>query len=176
MDITSSLPLLDRDTLMRRVARELAIDIYPIEQILKNCNVTYEEFAKWKDNPRFAQYYVEFKQEWHSAKNTHERTKVKAGVVMEEFMEEAYKGLHDIKLPLNHRVELGKLVAKIAGYDAPKVAGAVAGAGGGGFTLSININNTDRVTIQPQKTSKVIDHNPDDDYDPFTSPNTLEDE
>lgn len=177
MDTTSSLPLLDRDTLMRRVARELAIDIYTLDQILANCDVTMDEFMKWKDNRRFNEYYIEFKQEWHSAKNTMERTKLKAGVVMEEFMEEAYKGLHDRKMPLNHRVELGKLVAKIAGHGEPKFN--VPGAGGpGGFSLSINITAGEPVTIQPSA-QKTIEHEPVrdgfDDYDPFTSPNTLED-
>lgn len=174
MNEVLSLPF-DRDTLMRRVARELAMDLYPLDQILENCKIDRREFDKWKDNPRFLAYLSQFKEEWSAASNAHERAKIKASIVMEEFMQEAYTSLHSNKFPLNHRVELGKLVAKIAGMGEPKVA---AGGGvGSGFSLSINIGSHEKVTIS-QQPAKVIDHRPDDydDYDPFSSPNTLDDE
>lgn len=166
---------MDRDTAMRRVAREIAMDLYPLDKILENIEISAEEFGKWKDHPQFLKYLSQFRDEWSAATNTTERTKIKAGLVMEEFMEEAYKELHNVKQNLNHRVELGKLVAKIAGMGEPKFAGQV----GGGFTLSINIGSHERVTIQPE-VSKLINHDPKerddyDNYDPFMSPNTLED-
>lgn len=163
MENVSSLPLVDRDTLMHRVARELAMDLYPLDQILKNHSVTDEEFAVWRENKRFLQYYVEFKQEWGTATNAAERTRVKASVIMEEFMEQAYKDLHDTKQALNHRVELGKLVKSLAGLDAAK-GGAAGAAGAGGFTLSINITNTERVSIKAEQ-AKVIDHDDFAEYD-----------
>src|SRR5690606_461848 len=111
MNAPMSLPQFDRDTNMRRVARELAMDIHTLDDILKNCQVPIDEFNVWRAHPKFLQYLDQYRAEWHSATNTSERVKIKAGVVMEEFMEEAYLNLHDKKLPLNHRVELGKLVA-----------------------------------------------------------------
>lgn len=176
MNAPLSLPQFDRDTNMRRVARELAMDIHTLDEILLNCRVSVSEFNSWRNHPKFLKYLEEHRAEWHSATNTTERVKIKAGVVMEEWLEDAYLNLHDKKLPLNHRVELGKLVAKIGGMGEPKF-NVQSGGTGSGFSLTINISNqpTDRVVIaQPQ--SKVIEHTPsDDDYDPFTSPNTLED-
>lgn len=134
------------------------------------------ELDRWKENPQFLAYLKQFKEEWHSAINTQERTKIKAGLVMEEFMEEAYRNLHNVKQPLNHRVELGKLVAKIAGMGEPKINGA--NGGGPAFSLSINIGGNEKITITPT-VSKVINHHQPsefDDYDPFVSPDTLEDE
>lgn len=173
MNAPLSLPQFDRDTNMRRVARELAMDIHPLDDILKNCGIPTSEFDKWRSHPNFLRYLAEFQAEWHSATNTHERVKMKAGVVLEEWMEDAYLNLHDKKLPLNHRVELGKLVAKIGGMGEPKFN--MQGGGGSGFSLTININNDakGRVVIGQDK-PKVIEHE-DDDFDPFTSPNTLED-
>lgn len=178
MENALSLPLLDRDNDMRRVARELAMELVPIDKILESCNVGREEFERWQKMPQFITYYRQFKEEWHAASNAIERTKIKAGLVMEDFMEEAYRNLHDKRNPLNQRTELGKLVAKIAGMGEPKVAIGNGGGGGGGFSLSINITQTERVSISPQKSHKVIDHDSyddddDDDFDPFTSPVTI---
>lgn len=175
MNDVLSLPL-DRDNLMRRVAREIAMDLYPLDQILENCEVRGIEFDRWKDNPQFLKYLKAFKEEWHSALNTHERTKIKAGIVMEDFMEEAYRDLHNKKMALNHRVELGKLVAKIAGMGEPKFN--TAGGSGPAFSLSINIGSNDRVTITPDVSKTINHHTPSDfdNYDPFVSPDTLADE
>lgn len=173
----------DRDTLMRRVARELAMDLYTLDQILEACEINTHEFERWQSHPQFLKYLAQFKEEWHGAGNTHERTKIKASIVMEEFMQEAYTTLHDKKQALNHRVELGKLVAKIAGMGEPKLNAA--GMGGPGFSLTINIGQepNHRVTINPE-ISKVINHEPlkaesgfddFDDYDPLVSPDTLND-
>ena len=181
MNASLSLPPTDLDGKMRRIAREVAMDLYSLDQILKNCDTSVSEFDIIKKHPRFAQYYSQFKDEWNAATNTKERTKIKAGLVMEEFMEEAYTTLHDKKHPLNHRVELGKLVAKIAEMGEPKVN--VGANGGPGFSLTINIGDNKDVTIAPEMT-KIINHDPSpnngrsrddfDSYDPFTSPNTLD--
>lgn len=159
---------------MRRVARELAMDIIPLDQILANSEVPFSDFNKWKDHPQFLTYLRQFKEEWHSASNTHERTKVKASVVMEEFMEEAYRDLHNKKAPLNHRVELGKLVAKIAGMGEPKFNGAP--GSGPAFSLAINISTNEKVTINPSVSKVINHHQPGDfeEYDPFVSPDTLQ--
>lgn len=148
------------------------MDIHPLDKILENCQVSVQEFSKWRTHSNFLRYLAEFQSEWHSAVNTHERVKIKAGVIIEEWMEEAYHNLHDKKLPLNHRVELGKLVAKIGGMGETKFN--IPAGEGNGFSLTINISNQakDRVVLASDK-AKVIEH--DDNYDPFTSPNTLED-
>lgn len=183
MNEVLSLSKNDRDTMMRQVAREVAMDLYPLDQILTTCGITGKEFDQWKSHPQFLKYLSQYKDEWLGASNTHERTKIKAGIVMEEFMTEAYTTLHDKKLALNHRVELGKLVAKIAGMGEPKLNAA--GMGGPGFSLTINIGQepNNKITINPEL-SKVINHEPKkpgtgfdgfEDYDPFVSPSTLDD-
>lgn len=168
---TSLAPIDDLETTMLKVARALAMGIYQLEDILKNNNVEYKVFQTWSSNPRFLDYLKSEREAWNSANNVAERTKLKAAFVMEEFLLEAHTGLHDRKIALNHRVELGKLVAKIAGMGESKV---INGAGGGGFQLNINIGPGQNVTIRPEM--KVIDNNDfDDGYDPLSSPNTLED-
>lgn len=156
IDQASLPPVNDLDETMLRVARNLAQGIYPLEQVLEFCQVDPRDFNTWKDHPRFIQYLSAESEQWSNATNAHERTKVKAGIILEGFMLDAGAELADRKLPLNHRVELGKLLAKIAGMGEPKL---MAGAGGGGgFTLQINIApGQPPVQIKPD-IGKVINH------------------
>lgn len=202
----------DLDTTMLRVARDIAMDIYPLPTILVNAGISVQDFNTWKEHPRFLEYLRSETEAWKSATNTVERTKLKAAVIMEEFMIEANARLHDKTIALNHRVELGKLVAKIAGMGEPKLLNA--GAGTPTFQLKINIGPTrhTQVTVAPtfgkminhdhsasetitedveeskdseeysvnmevgvQEALPVYDDAGDDDYDPFTSPSTLDD-
>lgn len=162
-------PTDDLDTQMRKVARDLAMGLYELETILKTHEVDQYQFMRWQTHPRFLDYLKQEQDAWNSANNVAERTKLKAGIIMEEFMVGAHGELHDKKTPLNQRVELAKLMARLAGMGEPK-AGAV---GGGGFQLQINIGSgAPPVVIQPSF-QQTIEH--DDDYDPFTSPTTLDD-
>jgi hypothetical protein len=179
-------PVDDLDTTMLKVARAIAMGLYELPDILKNHSVDQRDFNRWKDHPRFIHYLQTETVAWEAATNTAERTKLKAAVVMEMFMEEAHTSLHDKKTPLNQRVELGKLVSRIAGLGEPRVLNA--GGGGSSFNLQINIGpGVPPVNIRPEM-GKLINYDDapapsgfdalvygDDDYDPLVSPNTLED-
>lgn len=172
MNATLSLPPEDDlDTQMLKVARNLAMDIYELDDILKNLSISPNDFSRWQAHPRFQAYLKSAKEEWNAASNAAERTKLKAATVMEDFMLEAHGALHDKKIALNHRVELGKLVAKIAGMGEPRTF-ANTGGSGPAFQLNIVIGK-ETVSIQPQ-IGKIINYDEDDDYDPLVSPNTLE--
>lgn len=120
---------------MRAVARGLALDIYPLDQILEAAEVQLRDFNKWQTNPRFIEYLTTERDAWQSAGNTPERAKLKAGILVEEFMIQAHSELHDKKTPLNQRVELFKQLCKVAGMETSTPAGGA----GGGFSLQINI-------------------------------------
>jgi len=161
----------DIDSLMLKVARDLAQDIYPIEDILKARNVSGNQFEAFKQHPRFQQYILSETEAWLSAGNVEQRTKLKAGVVLETFMAEAYTELTDKKTALNQRVELGKMLAKIAGFGEPKSFVGATGAGGTGsaFVLQINIaagadGGARTITIEPEVS---MPPNPADDADIF---------
>lgn len=190
----------DIDTKLRLVARNLAQGLYELPRILTMCDITFREFNKFKAHPTFQAYYTQEKEAWEKASNHAERTKLKAGIAIEEWIPEAYSELKDRKQGLNHRVELAKLMAKLAGFD--NTGGAVvSGGGGGGFSLQINISPGHSTTINASRVieEQAIPDEPvpqtqrfrimspeaedvdtsilaelEDDYDPFTSPDTLE--
>lgn len=184
MNVTTTPPPTDDlDALMRSVARDLAMGIYELADILKNRNIEMQNFMRWSGHTRFIEYLRSEKEAWTSATNTPERTKLKAAIVIEEFMAQAHAELHDRKTPLNQRVELAKLLAKITGLGEPKNVGV--GASGPAFQLQINIGPgvSESITVNanairpPDRQDIEAIYGPDDDgdeYDPFTSPDSLE--
>jgi hypothetical protein len=194
------------DIIMLKVARDLAQDIYPAEDILKKYDLSGDMFEAFKRHPRFQGYLISEREAWLSANNIESRTKLKAGMVLETFMDGAYQEISDRTQPLNQRVELGKMLAKIAGFGEPK-AFINTGGGGPGFTLQINIGpgvanegRHETITIQPEVSmppdirmddeeevtlasnfppalkNAMLPPEEDDEYDPFTSPSTLEED
>lgn len=161
----------DLDTQLRKVARELAQGIYDLDTILKNNDVTPAMFHRYKEHPRFLDYLKQEREAWTAANNVGERTKLKAGIIIEEFMVNAHVELSDKKTPLNQRVELAKFLGRVAGMGEGVRPGG--GPGGGGFQLNINIAPGAPPVVVQATHVQTIDH---DDYDPFTSPTTLDDE
>lgn len=149
MTLPTKLP----DKRMLHVARELALDIYPLEDILANARVTDEEFERWSGNPHFQSILTDEVAKWTAATNTHERVRVKAAVVMEDWMETAAGILNDRTEPLSGRAEVAKLLSDLSGMR--QKAGADAG---GGERLSITINLGEDKTLTIDKPIKVIDH------------------
>jgi len=134
-------PSEELDNAMLKIARDMAQDIYPIEDILRHRGVSGRLFEAMKQHPRFRSYVLSEREAWLSAGNTEGRTKLKAGIVLETFMDNAYTEMTNRLTPLSQRVALGTMLAKIAGYGEPKVFQPVAGNGGSGnsFMLQINI-------------------------------------
>lgn len=145
---------------MRMIARDVAMGLYELEDILKTNDVTPLDFEMIRNHPRFIDYLRQEQEAWKAAGNVTERTKLKAGIIIEEWLVNSYAELNDKKTPLNQRVELAKLLAKMAGIGEPK-----AGAGSGnGFQLTINIGpGVAPVTIN---TRQIIDHDNDELYSP----------
>lgn len=157
-------PTDDIDTLMLKVARAIATDLYPIPDILKAHGIDQRTLETWNRHPRFQAYLTSEAEAWMSATNTAERVKLKAGMVMEEFILKAHAELHDARQGLNHRVELAKLVAKLAGVDGTRQA--LPGEGGGGFKLVINLGEGRRSTqVEAAIPMRTIEHD-DDGTDP----------
>jgi hypothetical protein len=160
----------DIDTKMLKVARGIAQDIYPAEEILKMVGVSGNQYEEMKRHPRFQGYLISEREAWLSAGNIEERTKLKAGIVLETWMDGAYLEMTNKANALNQRVELGKMLAKIAGFGEPKSFIQTGGGGSGpGFLLQINIGpgvdpsvRHETITIKPEVTNVggVCPHHP----------------
>jgi hypothetical protein len=117
------------------LAREIAMDIFDIPDILKLHQLSDVEWAKIQENPRFQAMLKSMILEWNSASNTRERVKVKAATGLESMLEVYIRDINDDRIPLIQRVEAGKFLAKL-GELGPEAN--VMGAGGSAVTINIS--------------------------------------
>jgi hypothetical protein len=152
-NLASEVSLYEQDTVLLRLAREIAIDLFPIETILANNKIDQTQFERIKTDPRFLKLVESEVMAWNAAANTHERTKLKAGALIEEFLPEAHGRLHDGKEPLSAKTELLKALARIANMGNERGQGE-AGAGER-FTVTINLGADQKLEFSKSVTPKV---------------------
>lgn len=138
------------------LARELAMDILPLEVICNNLKIDPNQLQTILKLPRFQAMLSEQSTVWGSALNTAERVKVKALASLELWLEELHERLHDPKETLSSKIEGGKLLAKIAGAGVEKAE--VTGLGER-FQLTINIGNTPahEISVTPKVIEGVVE-------------------
>jgi hypothetical protein len=148
------------DDKILRLAREIAADIHPLDKILNLYSISAYEYESISKNAYFNSLVSSEREAFLSATNTYERVKLKSAVAVEEWLPQLFRDMHDSKQSLLHRIEGGKLLAKLAGMGIEK---ADVNASSERFTININMGSGDPVKIEKNvsPTSKVIEH----DYD-----------
>lgn len=142
------------ETKLLKVAREIAIDLHDIETILKNHSIEPKQWARIQTDPRFLRLLEGEIIAWQAATNTHERTKLKAAALIEEWLLEANKIIHNHGEPLSGRAEVVKFLGRVAGMGLDKIQGE---GGGERFSVTINLGGDQKLTFQKEVTSKVIE-------------------
>jgi hypothetical protein len=142
------------DITLVKLANELAVNHYPLDKVLAHHQIDEDTWEHIKNLPRFQQLLREKIEEWHRASNTHERLKLRAAGMMEQSLDEIYLRTHDRTEPLNAKVEVWKLLARIGDVG---VAGAGIEGGGEKFSITINLG-ADQIKIDKQLPMKVIEH------------------
>jgi hypothetical protein len=156
--MTEILPVsYETDVQFLRIAREIAMDLNDIETILKNYHLTSKQWDDIKCDPRFLTLLESEVAAWNTAGNTHERTKLKAGALIEEWLLEANQRIHDPKELLSAKTEVVKLLARIAnmGNERGDAAGASLGER---FSVTINLGADHKLQFTKTVTPKVIEH------------------
>jgi hypothetical protein len=119
------------------LAREIAMDIFEVEQILELHKLSSEEWAKIQENPRFKAMLEQMVVDWAAASNTRERVRIKAATGLESKLEEYIHDISDPEIPLSQRVEAGKFLARLGELDG-QLAGLSGSGGGNGVVININ--------------------------------------
>lgn len=138
-----------------KLAREIALNIQPLETILKMHEINSNQWQTIQNSPRFQALLRSQIEAWESAENTHERVKLKAASMVEEFLPELYGKLHDPHESLNAKLEGAKLARDLAGMGRNSVDTAGVGEK---FTVTINLGAQQSFKIEKDITPKVIDH------------------
>lgn len=133
------------------LAREIAMDIFPLADILKLHQLTDDEWLRISEHPKFQEMVTSMTREWNAALNTKERIKVKAQTALEAQLEIYVHDIADPQIPLAQRVEAGKFLARLGEMD-----GVRAGDGAGQFVISLNIGDVRKdVTVVPGTTKMI---------------------
>lgn len=138
------------------IAREIAIDHFELEDILSRYEINQEEWERISSLPRFTELLRSETEAWQAARNTHERTKLKAAALIEHWLPEASARMFDPKEPLPAKNETAKLVARIAGMGLNSAD--IQGGGGEKFSVTINLGQDHKLQFAHQVTPQVIEH------------------
>lgn len=150
-------PLNFDDIVLVRLAREIAMDIQPLDEILKNHGLTQDDFEELKISARFNALLRANIEEWQSAVNTESRVRIKSMAFVEEALPEFFARAHDPKESLSAKVEVLKTVARFAGVGSSNVDGAVAGDR---LSVTINLGADRQLRIERDITPRIVDEAP----------------
>lgn len=133
-DLGSAFPDVDLASLVSDLARGLR----PPNEIWNEHGITSRDAAAAiMSSPRFRSMFAEARSEWEAPSNARARVKAKAMMSLEASLLEYHAAMIDRTQPLNHRVQAGNFVAKLAGLDAEVAAG---GGGAGGVVVNIDLS------------------------------------
>lgn len=128
---------------MYALAREIAMEINELSIILQNNSLTAAQYERIRESSTFQKILEVEIQQWTSAKNTPERVRIEAAATFEQLMPTLHARLMDGKENLNHVVEGGKLLAKVAGIDQSDRPPDV----GEKFIINIDIGDNQKVAV-----------------------------
>lgn len=141
------------DVVLLKLAREIAMDMRDLGDILETHGVTAEEFAEISALGVFQEYLRQSVTEWQSATNTAERVRLKSMAFVEEALPEFFARAHDPEESLNAKVEVLKTVARFAGVGG-SVDSSIAGER---LLVTINLGADQQLKIEKNMTPNVIE-------------------
>jgi hypothetical protein len=133
------------DLIMLKLARDLAMDMRPLDEILVSHGVSQGEWEQIYALSVFQNYLRQAVSEWNSATNTAERVKLKSLAFVEEALPEFFARAHDPKETLNSKVEVLKTVARFAGVGNSSVDGSLSGER---LVVTINLGADHQLKIE----------------------------
>jgi len=137
-----------------QLAREIAMDIRPLDEILNTHNLSKDQFEQITSLPRFQLYLESEASAWHGSLNTHERVKLKAAAMLEEWLPELNVRMHDRAESLNAKIEAGKLARDLAGFAKNGVGAESLGEK---FSVTINLGQDAQLKFEKQLPPVIID-------------------
>jgi hypothetical protein len=137
------------------LAREIAQDIFPVEQVIRLHNLTDEEWERISQHRKFTSILADMQREWNSADNTAQRIKAKAQAGLETQIEILIADCGDPSIPLSQRTEAYRVLARLGDLDG-QGKGNVAGEK---FIIQLNIGPVE-TKVEVKDMPKVIEHQP----------------
>jgi hypothetical protein len=141
----------DDDALLVKIAQEVAMERRDVDDIVKHYGLTSEQWDKISTDRYFISLVAQATEAWHATNNTHERTRLKAATIIEEWLPEAYQRLHDNQEALPAKTGLATLVSRLAGMGGRDAT--IEGTAPERFVVNINLGPQKDIRLE-----KSIDH------------------
>lgn len=139
---------------LTHLAREIAMDILEVEDILRLNNVRPEEWEAIQDTPAFQVLLTREMERWNSGLSTAERIRIKAMFLVEDSLLAASQVINNAAEGAQGRARMLEAVAKIANVGEKAQGGAEGGKViiqiGMGADQHLNHEVTPKVTIIDQ--------------------------
>jgi ribosomal protein L7/L12 len=105
------------ELLASRLAREVARDLVPIDQICERYKIDEDTYGRILRHPLFQQRLQEEVDIWNAStpRAITERISAKAATMIEESLIEVYELVHDKNQPMSAKIEALKWASKLAG-------------------------------------------------------------
>lgn len=144
------------DALLPSLAQEIAQEILPLDAILKNHGVSADEWTDIQSRPEFHKMLATAMVEWTKADSTTKRIRLKAAIAVEASIPHMFQLAVDPTAGDTGRTKAMELLAKMAGVATEPQQAA---GGKGGFSISITMQNGNRVKVIDQNGSAVDSSN-----------------
>jgi hypothetical protein len=141
------------DALFVMLAREIAMDIHPLETILKNHEITQGRWQEIRNNARFIHLLQSQVEEWNGALNTAERVRIKALSCIEEALPEFFARMHAPDENLPAKVRALEVFGQLAGIGK---SAQVSGNGGEKFSVTINLGQDQVLKVSAPATPPAV--------------------
>jgi hypothetical protein len=131
------IPVRLNDSEISRLAREIARDIKPINEILEVFRLSADEFDKISETKFFQVRLAEEIQLWNASDplSVAKRIETKAATMVEDCLLEVYALIHDPNQPMQAKVEALKWAARMAGMGE----NSAKADSSGGVKITINV-------------------------------------
>jgi hypothetical protein len=129
------------DVATSKLAREIARDIRPLKEILRQFNLTEDSFEKVIEGKFFQVRLAEETHLWNASDplTIRGRVEVKTATMIEDMLLEAYTLFHDRNQPMAAKIELLKWAARIAGMGENANGGVRGSNSDSQVKITINI-------------------------------------
>lgn len=122
-----ALPTMPMAMNFAQLARQIAMDLLDLDDILRLHDLTVEQWERIQADPTFQNTLKDMVTEWNSAGNTKNRIRVKAATGIEAVLEPTLQDVIDREIPLGQRIEAMKFLAKLGELiDQPAEGGLLA--------------------------------------------------
>lgn len=138
---------------LRKLARELAMRILPLEDILNLHQVSMSDLERLEGWPSFMKMLAEETEVWQSALNTKQRVEIKTWSMLEEALPAINEYIHSPNFNDNAKVALIGVMQKQVGIGVKENSTA----GASGEKISITINTGSQELKLEREINPVID-------------------